>query len=204
MADPGLSVLTSYATKARKALPAAVKISNQSQSSWFGFGSPSPADSGDFEAKALKGKGNTGFLIHRVLTSALNSDDDETTKVNNSIPVFLALLSVLSGAEKKRRKAAASPNPAASPSSDSADDKIKSLCTLYKMCESDGELLSSSFSPSSSSSSSTPAPAPSGAAPSFSLVKSLCLAIDTASKLLAHGSLDGRYIQDEVRRKPLD
>ena len=72
------------------------------------------------------------------------------------------------------------------------------------MCESDGELLSSSFSPSSSSSSSTPAPAPSGAAPSFSLVKSLCLAIDTASKLLAHGSLDGRYIQDEVRRKPLD
>ncbi|GMI43270.1 hypothetical protein TrCOL_g9786 [Triparma columacea] len=208
MADPGLSVLTSYAAKARKALPAAVKISNQSQSSWFGFGSPSPADSGDFEAKALKGKGNTGFLIHRVLTSALNSNDDETTKVNNSIPVFLALLSVLSGAEKKRRKAAASPNPAASPSSpppsDSADDKIKSLCTLYKMCESDGELLSSSFSPSSSSSSSTPAPAPSGAAPSFSLVKSLCLAIDTASKLLAHGSLDGRYIQDENKvAKPL-
>ncbi|GMH66529.1 hypothetical protein TrRE_jg4750 [Triparma retinervis] len=213
MTDPGLSVLTSYTSKVRTALPPSLKHSNQSQTSWFGFGSGSPAESGDFEAKVLKGKGNTGFLLHRILASALNGEDDETSMVNDAVPVFLALLSVLCGAaDKKRRKppAAASPNPAASPppppaSSEAPDDKIKSLCEMYRMCDRDGELLSSSLSSSSSSSSSArSAPAPSSPPASFSLVKCLCLTIDTASKLLAHGSLDGRFIQDENKApKPL-
>jgi len=206
MSDPGLSVLVSFSKRLRLLLPATLKQTDTSSSFFgFSFGNETPqTPANGADGLEIRGRGNHGLILNGVLGNSIQggADGNVVQTVNDSLPLFLALLAVLSGADRKRKKpSTASPNTAAPSDSDApADDKIAILCGAYKLCDSEGVLLPSTFSPSSSSYSSPSAPS-SSKVPAFSLVKSLCLTIDTASKLLAHGSLDGRFVLDEVRKE---